>query len=79
MTGRSSELEAREGGDGEHVGALEAMIGEAEADGTTEGPDTEDTDEIGVAMMRFDVLFVVVTILLVAVAIGMTRVMFGLF
>lgn len=77
MTGRSSELEAREGGDGEHVGALEAMIGEAE--GTTEGPDTEDTDEIGVAMMRFDVLFVVVTILLVAVAIGMTRVMFGLF
>ena len=29
VTGLSSELEVREGGDGEHVGALEAMIGEA--------------------------------------------------
>lgn len=74
MTGRSSELEAKEGGDGEHVGALEAIMGEADV-GTIVEAEGAAADEFGAdaMLMRFEVLEV--TSLVVADAIGMTRVM----
>lgn len=77
MTGRSSELEAKEGGDGEHVGALEAIMGEADA-GTTVEAEGAAADELGAdaMLMRFEVLEVTSLVLAdAAAAMGMTRVM----
>ena len=80
VTGLSSELEANEGGDGEHVGggwALEAIIGEEE---TIEDEAVEFEFVVVVIMRLLELfrfvfeLFVFCCGILVAVELGMTRV-----
>ena len=70
VTGLSSELEVKEGGDGEHVGALEAMMGEAMED------EAEAVEAVVVIIrllaLEFKFVFAVFTSLVEVI--GMTRV-----